>query len=327
MLSDSIVSKIFNNFEFVGWPKSILITGPSSLDKDKLIFNTITDVLIKNIDTTRFNPENILIQIQQNDYPDLYIFPKDKIKIGTGDRNDIGTVRHLLNTFIPYAPKNSKRKFIYIPSAEAIGDEAESALLKVLEEPPSNTHFILSANSKDVLKDTIVSRCIEILYYSKIDSQKISSDPWERFWYFSGYYDSLEYKIMKDKNWLITLQDTYDNFNFTSQDYILLENLGTSEIKSKFSKESVDCQSTILFLSFLPLYFSIRDGLVEGMVPSMGPIRVPIINKEKWLKIEYRFQRFFENLRIRYFGVRTPNMNLIFYEFLSELMPLYFIKE
>ena len=61
--------------------------------------------------------------------------------------------------------KSSKRKVVIIFNAEYLSfGSAESAnmLLKVIEEPPANTTFILIADSLNKVKDTIQSRCQKI---------------------------------------------------------------------------------------------------------------------------------------------------------------------
>ena len=50
--------------------------------------------------------------------------------------------------------------------------EPGNALLKILEEPPKNTFFILIASNKDKLLDTILSRCCDF-YFSKTENKKI----------------------------------------------------------------------------------------------------------------------------------------------------------
>ena len=53
----------------------------------------------------------------------------------------------------------SCRVFI-IDFADTLNEQSQNALLKVLEEPPGNAIFILIAESKASLLDTILSRCI-----------------------------------------------------------------------------------------------------------------------------------------------------------------------
>lgn len=60
---------------------------------------------------------------------------------------------------------------IIIKDAQQMGIEAQNAFLKLLEEPPQNTHFILTAHNADSLLPTIRSRLqiIEVLPPSQKD--------------------------------------------------------------------------------------------------------------------------------------------------------------
>ena len=71
-------------------------------------------------------------------------------------------------------------------------NEAGNALLKVLEEPPSQTIFILVTSKKENMLDTIVSRCCDF-YFQKISAEKISN-----------YLEKNNYQIAK-KDLLIRL--------------------------------------------------------------------------------------------------------------------------
>lgn len=53
-------------------------------------------------------------------------------------------------------------KFVLISPAHRMNINAANALLKVLEEPPSNTIFVLVSNRPDQLPDTVRSRCTPV---------------------------------------------------------------------------------------------------------------------------------------------------------------------
>lgn len=53
---------------------------------------------------------------------------------------------------------SAKMRVALIPNANLMTIEAQNSLLKMLEEPPKNVTFLLSAPSKDQLLETIVSR-------------------------------------------------------------------------------------------------------------------------------------------------------------------------
>ncbi len=55
-------------------------------------------------------------------------------------------------------PNEAKYKIYIISSADSMNENAQNALLKILEEPPENVFFILTCSSADTLLDTIISR-------------------------------------------------------------------------------------------------------------------------------------------------------------------------
>lgn len=54
--------------------------------------------------------------------------------------------------------KQTEPKFIIIRPADKLGEEAENAILKSLEEPKDNVHFVLITNKPSKLLPTILSR-------------------------------------------------------------------------------------------------------------------------------------------------------------------------
>jgi DNA polymerase-3 subunit delta' len=58
-----------------------------------------------------------------------------------------------------YRPFEGRRRVVIIDEADAAGADAQSALLKTLEEPPSASMFILVSSSPDALLPTVLSRC------------------------------------------------------------------------------------------------------------------------------------------------------------------------
>jgi DNA polymerase-3 subunit delta' len=58
-----------------------------------------------------------------------------------------------------YRPFEGRRRVVIIDEADAAGEDAQSALLKTLEEPPSASVFILVSSMPDALLPTVLSRC------------------------------------------------------------------------------------------------------------------------------------------------------------------------
>ena len=87
-------------------------------------------------------------------HPDItYILPEEGKKNITVDR--IRTLR--ADAFVK--PHTASHRVFIIDGAERMNPQAQNALLKVLEEPPSGVIFILITESRTALLETIVSRC------------------------------------------------------------------------------------------------------------------------------------------------------------------------
>lgn len=106
-------------------------------------------------------------QIVKGSHPDvLQIEP-------LGNYLRIDQIRGLLR-ILAMKPYAAEHRVVIIADAHAMNKEAANALLKVLEEPPSNTTLILTAPQKSDLLPTIVSRCRHIRFHP-LASNDISS--------------------------------------------------------------------------------------------------------------------------------------------------------
>lgn len=65
-------------------------------------------------------------------------------------------------------PIRGDKKAIIISDAQSLTTEAQNALLKVLEEPPVHTVFILLSSSEETLLPTVLSRCTIIALPKKL---------------------------------------------------------------------------------------------------------------------------------------------------------------
>lgn len=103
---------------------------------------------------------------------DIKIYPKNKEKLLVSDSNEI-----VDEVFIK--PTNKENKVFLIENIDLSTTEAQNKLLKVLEEPPKNVYFLISAKQADRVLPTIKSRCdkitIEKLPLSEIE--KICKNP------------------------------------------------------------------------------------------------------------------------------------------------------
>jgi len=95
-----------------------------------------------------------------SNHPDLSILKPEK----EGSAIGIDAVRALIKD-VGLKPYEGKKKFYIIDEASSMKEEAQNALLKTLEEPPSDSVIILIAESLGRLFPTIVSRSQAVKFF------------------------------------------------------------------------------------------------------------------------------------------------------------------
>lgn len=107
------------------------------------------------------------LQIQSNNHPDVRFITHEKASISVED------IREQLVNDITIKPYSSAHKVYIIPDANKMTEQAQNALLKTIEEPPSYAITILVTENSDNLLETIRSRCI-ILNTNPLDKDSIT---------------------------------------------------------------------------------------------------------------------------------------------------------
>ena len=96
-------------------------------------------------------------QIISDSHPDVLLIEPQ------GNYLRIDQIRKLLST-LALRPFTAEHRVVIISGAQKMNKEAANALLKILEEPPSNTILILTTLQTSDLLPTIVSRCRNIRF-------------------------------------------------------------------------------------------------------------------------------------------------------------------
>ncbi len=323
MLLSEVAERTFANFDAKGWPTCLLVTGENSTEKIDFLRRKIAETLHACRREAGDPFSKTLKLMKDGSHPDFFCFSATKIRIGDSEDPEPETVRYLLRHFMPYAPRYSRKKFIFFEDAAQINNEAESALLKSLEEPPPGFHFILAAETAENMKETIVSRCLQIHLPAKPDGSRAPERAWERFWYLNSLDSGPAWQTAVEKNWLTTLQKFYDELSFSAGDYPAFDKLLVQDFKKIFGKEKVELQTQILELSLKPLQFAIRDALVAGPVIELAPFRLPEISRRSLTLMNKILQNYFRRMQFRIFGTIPPNIAAVTASLLSRLMPLW----
>jgi hypothetical protein len=147
-------------------PHAILISGPASVGKVSLAMDLAAGLLCTGA-SGRSRPCRdcrTCRMVGHGNHPDLHWLgpegPGNEVRIG-GEPGKPRGVRDLV-TELSLLPVEGGARVAIIRDAHRANEEAQSALLKTLEEPLSDTTVILCADDEEVLLPTIRSRCARI---------------------------------------------------------------------------------------------------------------------------------------------------------------------
>lgn len=144
-------------------PNTIMITGLDGSGKDTLALYIAAQFLNIEVSHLELNPG--FIEIAK---------PEDKKEIPLESIRELSKALSL-KAFV--GPKNAISRIVYIKESQLLSHEAQNALLKILEESPALTVFILSVTSQRAVLPTISSRSqrIDIKPVSLIEASSFFS--------------------------------------------------------------------------------------------------------------------------------------------------------
>ena len=141
---------------------AVLITGQTGTGKRTLANLIAASLLCHSGSNKPCGCCNSCLMVSHSEHPDLIVVDKDIAPNGEIRKNkssipidDIRAVIHLTSTY----PFEGGNRVVIIRNAEDMTVQAQNCLLKILEEPPGNTFFILLSAHDDQLLSTVRSRC------------------------------------------------------------------------------------------------------------------------------------------------------------------------
>ena len=154
-------------------PSKILFSGQKGLGKSTLSYHFVNYILSRDeefpydYNSFKINPNNHSFKTVLNrSNPNFILIDIDVDKKFI----DINQIRKLISD-LNKSSFNTKPRFVLIDNIEYLNVNSVNALLKILEEPSKNTHFILINNNKKILP-TLFSRCIN--FKITLSKQEIS---------------------------------------------------------------------------------------------------------------------------------------------------------
>ena len=161
-------------------PQCLLLTGDKGIGKASFAW-----LIAKFLLTTKYEPADLKIDLNESNISSLLV-PQDsetlnRIIAGTEQRvyivrrgfnekrktffKNISTedVRNL-QSYCSLSITNGDKRVIIIDSADDLNKSSGNALLKLLEEPPKNTFFLLISHQPSLLLPTLKSRCHKLSF-------------------------------------------------------------------------------------------------------------------------------------------------------------------
>jgi DNA polymerase-3 subunit delta' len=140
-------------------PQSLLLAGPSGVGKRRLAravaeaINCLAPQTGDDLERDACGACAACRRIARDVHPDVVMLvPGDT---GTIKIDDV----RLVIDKAGYRPFEGRRRVVIIDEADALVPQAQNALLKTLEEPPSASSFLLVSSAPDALLATVRSRC------------------------------------------------------------------------------------------------------------------------------------------------------------------------
>lgn len=138
------------------FPHALIIEGEQGLGKRTLARQLAMALVCRNEDV----PCGVCSQCKKardGVHPDIYEYS------ATGGANSfhVDTVRKVINDAY-MKPNEAEHKVYILGNADCMNASAQNALLKILEEPPSYAVFILTAKSKSMMLQTVLSRAVVV---------------------------------------------------------------------------------------------------------------------------------------------------------------------
>ncbi|WP_232313230.1 DNA polymerase III subunit delta' [Enterovibrio coralii] len=133
---------------------AVLLSAPKGSGKLALSAMLAKTILCKNGTTEPCGICHSCQLFEADTHPDFHWLKPE----AEGKQLGVDTIR-AGNQYAWETSQLGGQRVILVQNADRMGEAAANALLKTLEEPPANCHFILLTESRDSMLPTVVSRC------------------------------------------------------------------------------------------------------------------------------------------------------------------------
>lgn len=155
VLGHELAKRIFQSHLSTGCvANAYLLSGPAGIGKCRLAFEMAKALNCLGTGTRPCDTCSVCRSISRRAHPDIHHLAPE----GASDEIRIDEVRSLIGR-VALRPFNAKRQVAILDRVERLTEEAANSLLKILEEPPGATTFLLLTAQLPHCLPTILSRC------------------------------------------------------------------------------------------------------------------------------------------------------------------------
>lgn len=256
-LPESVLSALDSLFADGRCPHAVLIDGAGELQREHLSRLAAKMIVCSNQDRTPCGACENCRKADENIHPDIIVVkkPDDKKSFVKADiKKMVG------EAFL--TPNDSDKKVYIISEIHNMNEECQNLLLKILEEPPVYTAFVLTTQSANAVIGTVLSRVVR-LRLGKIENVEYSEKAVEVVKALSrAVSTSYEYEKVKatapmDGNKNLTAE-VLSLFVAVLRDAIAVKS-GGKALLNDFLKETEDLSSKNNLKKLLDMYDAVSD--------------------------------------------------------------------
>ena len=179
--NEKVVDSLSKLFEGGRFPHALIIEGEDGIGKKTL---DLACTLVCRGDDKPCGECTQCKKAIAGVHPDI----SEYIPAGGVNSFHVDTVRNIINDAY-IQPNEADYKIYILANAHCMNQNAQNALLKILEEPPKYVVFILTTNSKSALLSTVLSRSVCVTLEG-VDIERATE-------YITSHTDDVDYETAK----------------------------------------------------------------------------------------------------------------------------------
>lgn len=166
--NEKVVDMLSSLLENGRFPHALIIEGEEGIGK-KTLARDLACALVCRGEDKPCGECNQCKKAMSGIHPDI----SEYIPSGTANSFHVDTVRNIISDAY-IQPNEAEYKVYILANAHCMNQNAQNALLKILEEPPKYVVFILTTESKSALLSTVLSRSVCVTLEG-VDIERASS--------------------------------------------------------------------------------------------------------------------------------------------------------